>query len=136
MYNAIRKVHEAFEKAGIKHGVDQAGPLWVITTGMSGEHHTFRFLVIQENDKGNDINIRAMTIASVPPHRIERTYKVLNDIQQKFRYVRLVIDKDGDIHATYDFPLIYPDIGQGALEVLLAMAKILDDAYPMLQRAL
>ena len=60
----------------------------------------------------------------------------MNSLNAKYRFVKWVLDKDGDIHVEFDMPSGTPPVilGDLALEVFLRMVKIADDAYPTIMR--
>lgn len=60
----------------------------------------------------------------------------MNALNAQYRFVKWVIDKDGDIHLEFDMPSETPAVilGDLAIEVFLRMVKIADDAYPTIMR--
>ena len=136
MYKAIAEVHKAFDKAGIKHKVDQIGDHWMINTGMTGKFSTYQFLFIKTDDTGNDIAMRIFKLVNFPKHKAAAALTVLNSLQQEYRYLRFVLDDDGDVNVEYDFPAAYSPIGDGALEMVLRTTNILDECYPKLMRSI
>lgn len=134
MFRSIKEIHQAFDRAGIKHKVEENRSHWILITGMTGDHSKYQFLFIKSDDKGNDVVVRSLPIVSVPRSRYDQAYELLNSLQQEYRFIKFILDKDGDVIVAYDFPVAYPDIGQGAVEILLRMAKIVDNCYPKLAR--
>lgn len=135
MYKAIAEIHRAFDKAGIKHKVDQLGDHWIIQTGMTGKGSTYQFLFIKTDDTGNDVAVRIFKLVNFPKHKTAAAHVLLNSLQQEYRYLRFVLDKDGDVNVEYDFPAAYSPLGEGALEMVLRITTILDECYPKLMRS-
>lgn len=134
MNDAIRKIHEAFDRKGLKHKVDQMGGASIIHTGMSGDNSTYQFIFIKQDDKGNDVTLRAVKLAHFPAHRKAEVCRLLNSFQAEYRYAKFVMEESGDIYIGYDFPTICNDIGEAAVEVLLMLSNIADKCYPKLMK--
>ncbi len=136
MYQAISEIHRAFDNAGIKHSVEHRGTHWSIEAGMSGDASTYNFIFYKSDDSGSDVSIRVFRLANVSRSKRAEAYRCINGLQQKYRYVRFVLDDDGDINMEYDFPASYSPIGEGAVEMFTRCTSILDKAYPELMRLL
>lgn len=136
MYQAISEIHRAFDKAGLKHSVENRGSHWSVESGMSGEASTYNFIFYKTDDSGNDVSVRVFRLATVPQNKRIEAYRCINRLQQKYRYVRFVLDDDGDVNMEYDFPASYSPIGEGAVEMFTRCTAILDKVYPELMRML
>lgn len=134
MNEAINKIHKAFEKAGLKHDVQEIDDKAVLMTGMTGKGDNYRFFFIKDGDAGNDVALRIPQVGHCSEYQIEQAREELNKLQLQFRFLRFTIDKDGDINGEYDFPLTYEDIGNGAVEMALRLTMILDECSPRLKR--
>lgn len=135
MFQAIRDIQTAFRSAGLKCGVENTGGNWVLQSGMTGKKATYHFLFIKEDDQGNDVAVRVIGLATIPKHRFDNAYEVLNRLQKKFRFIRFTLRSDGIVVVEYDFPATFEPIGKGAVEILIRLTQILDDCYPELMRA-
>ena len=133
MYQAIREIHQTFDRKGLKHKVEQKGEHWVIITGMTGDGETYLFLFIKTDDKGNDVALRSMPLGKAARGRQDKIYELLNSFQEEFRFVKFVLDKDSDIIAQYDFTVAQPNLGDAAAELLERMTRILDKCMPRLK---
>lgn len=133
MYQAIREIHQTFDRKGLKHKVEQKGEHWVIITGMTGDGETYLFLFIKTDDKGNDVALRSMPLGKAARGRQDKVYELLNSFQEEFRFVKFVLDKDGDVIAQYDFTVAQPNLGDAAAELLERMTRILDKCMPRLK---
>jgi hypothetical protein len=60
----------------------------------------------------------------------------VNSCNNKFRYVKLTIDKDRDVNLEYDMPLQNNDVGEIAVEMLIRIMKMMEEIYPVLMKAL
>lgn len=133
MYQAIREIHQTFDRKGLKHKVEQKGDNWVLLSGMTGDGDTYIFLYIKTDDKGNDVAMRSLPLGRVSRSNYARAYELLNSFQQEFRFCKFVLDKDGDVIAQYDFPVAQPNLGEAAAELLERMTRILDKCMPRLK---
>lgn len=134
MYRSIAEIHQAFDKKGLKHAVNQVQDKWIIETVMGGDASKYKFLFIKTDDEDNDVAVRVFSIANVPNAKRMQALRLLNKLQLQYRYVRLNLDDDGDINMEYDFPVEFSPIGEGAVEMLMRCVLILDKIYPELMR--
>lgn len=134
MNSAINEIHKAFNDAGLKHDVQEIGGKTILITGLSGKADTYRFLLIKDDDNGQDVALRILKISNCPRYRIDQALEVLNELQMKYRYLRFTIDGDGDIAGEYDFPSTYENIGKGAVEMCLRLTMILDDCISRIKQ--
>lgn len=136
MYTAIEKIQAAFQKADLKHSIDQMGENWILRAGVNGNASTYQFLFISDKDNSNDVFVRIFQYAKFPPEAMARGYRILNELQVKYRYVRFVLNDNGNVNVEYDFPIAFENIGNGAVETLIRLTKILDECYPVVMRAI
>lgn len=134
MNSAINEIHKAFNDAGLKHDVQEIGGKTILITGLSGKADTYRFLLIKDDDNGQDVALRILKISNCPRYRTDQALEVLNELQMKYRYLRFTIDGDGDIAGEYDFPSTYENIGKGAVEMCLRLTMILDDCISRIKQ--
>ena len=134
MNKCIQDIHAEFDRVGIKHSVEQVSGKWVISTTINGKSHAYRFLLIKADDAGNDISVRTAPVVSFSRDKFDTAYNLMNSFQQEYRFVKFVMDDDGDVNVQFDFPLAYEPIGPGAVEVVVRITKILDDCYPKMMR--
>lgn len=134
MSSAINEIHKAFTAAGLKHDVQQIDNKSILLTGITGKADTYKFLLIKEGETGNDVALRILAISHCSRYQYDQVREVLNELQLRYRYLRFTIDKDGDIHGEYDFPIAYEDIGNGAVELCLRLTIILDDCISKLKQ--
>ena len=133
MNSAINEIHKAFEKAGLKHDVQEIAGKAILFTGMTGNSSTYRFFFVKEGDIGNDVALRIHNISHCSKSQVDRAREVLNKLQLQYRFLRFTIDDDGDINGEYDFPTTYEDIGKGAVEMCLRLVLLLDQCASKLK---
>lgn len=135
MYQAIREIQTEFRKAGLKCGVENKEDSWILQAGMAGEKATYQFLFIKKGESGNDVSVLVLGLPTFPRDKILKAYRVLNDLQEEYRFIRFTVRSEGHVVAEYDFPTAFAPIGGGAVEMILRLTKILDECYPVIARA-
>jgi hypothetical protein len=134
MYQAIREIQTAFEKADFHHDVVELGEKWALTAGVSGDQASYKFLFIKSDADDNDVAMRVMSIANFPNDRLAAAYKLVSELNSQYRFLRFVIDSDNDLNVEYDFPIHCDPIGPMAIELMIRTTQILDDCYPKVMR--
>ncbi len=64
----------------------------------------------------------------------EKTYKLLNAENAKYRWIKFYVDDDNDIRAEMDAVLDLDTAGDECFELMLRMCDIVDDAYVEIQK--
>ena len=123
-------------KAGLKHQRQKAGPLEFIEAGFSGDNITVKIRIVAVGNDG-EFSILSDRFVKIPQQKIQAGYKLVNELNNKYKYVKFVVDDDGDVSARWDLPDNVPleAVGRTGLEILLRMFKIIDDAYPEVMKA-
>lgn len=60
----------------------------------------------------------------------------LNEINVKYRFIKVTCDKDGDVNVEYDFPVRGSNPGASAGEIGARFVKIINEIYPLLMRSM
>ena len=135
IHKATQIIENALKAKGLSYQVHELGDMSVIDCGFGGENCSVRVSFVS-SDEDCDVKILSLPIAKYPKARLSEGYELINSLNAKYRFVKWVLDKDGDIHVEFDMlsgtpPVILGDL---ALEVFLRMVKIVDDAYPVIMR--
>ena len=132
----IQLIKKEFEKAGLKHQVQQLGPLDFLEAGFSGDNATVKIRVIAV-DNDSEVKVMSDDFAKFPGAKLEVGYKLTNQLNRKYKFIKFTIDNDGDLSAQWDLPDSVPSelVGKVAMEIVLRMFKIIDDAYPEVMKA-
>lgn len=95
---------------------------------------TYKIRFISTNDQ-NDVAVRVFSLVNVEEASWPKLLPTINELNREFRFVKFVLDQDGDVNIEYDFPLeSNPTVC--AEEILIRILKIIDQAYPTLMRAI
>lgn len=86
----------------------------------------------------NDISIRLYSLINGVTERKARMLEACNMINNAYRFLRLVIDKDDDVTVEYDIPMATSDdcVGQVCADIFRGFATMMNDVYPFLMKAL
>lgn len=137
MYKMTRSIHDVLnQKNGLKVFMDEtdsSSNAWLQFGVKNGGSYKIRFI---SRDDDNDVAVRVYSLINVDEPRRIKMLPLLNDLNCKYRYVKFVLDKDGDVNLEYDYPIHCPNPAASAGEIAVRFAKIIDDIYPELMRAL
>lgn len=112
---------------------DKTSHVWLQFGIKNGGSYRIRFI---SHDDDNDVSVRVFSIVTVDEERRPKVLPVINQLNSKFRFVKFVLDNDGDINLEYDYLMDCPDPAASAKELIIRMVQIIDDAYPELMRAM
>ena len=137
MENALAKLTAAFfESIDLYHELDGENKD-VIKTGFGGLENvnSVKLLLFFSEDNSN-VHVIAPQLVKVPSGKLDHMYKVVNDVNKYFRWVKFLIDEDGDVQAEADCILDMDTCGQECLEIIQRTATIVDQAYPTFMKEL
>lgn len=133
----LQLLAQELKSADLKYQMQTAGSLEYIETGFSGDNTTvkIRAIALGNND---EFKILSAELAKFPQPKLDAGYKLENELNDKYKYVKFTIDKDGDLAVQWDLPDNVPNeaVGRTGVEILLRMFKIIDDAYPEIMKTI
>ncbi|MGI6221196.1 MAG: YbjN domain-containing protein [Coriobacteriales bacterium] len=114
---------------------DLPQPVFIIDFG--GGDFTYQHLSVRVffDDDGNSVHVLTAPIANIPEERIPRMLEVLNDLHNRFRWIRFYIDGDNDLVADTDIIIDDVTAGDMCVEIVMRTASVIDDAYADIMRA-
>lgn len=133
----IQLIKKEFEKAELKHQVQQHGPLDFLEAGFTGDNASVIIRVYAvDNDRG--VIVMSENFAKFPGAKLEAGYKLTNQLNCDYKFVKFTIDNDGGLSTQWDLPDFVPSelVGKVAMEIVLTMFKIIDDTYPEVMKAI
>ena len=137
MHQATRAIYNALKKVdGLKPFTDEVGEssnVWLQFPVDNGGSYRIRFI---SSDEDNDVSVRVFSLISLKGEQRTNILPAINFINNKFRFVKFVVDKDGDVNVEYDYPVRTIDPASSAEEIAIRFAQIIDDAYPILMKAM
>lgn len=139
-YKATELIARYFENNDIKFNVETPDDTCeILITNFRIDpcpNVTIKFVSAHDD---NDVNIRLFQLVTgVPDDKRPRILEACNFVNNKYRFLKYVLDKDGDINLHYDCPLRISDDNVGAVaeEILICMLKSVQVNYPVFMRAL
>lgn len=88
-------------------------------------------------DKEGDalVQLKCWDIANLK-NKVGRAMIACNELNNKYRWVKFYIDKDGDINGELDAIVDAASAGEECLSLVRRMVNIIDEAYPVFGRIL
>lgn len=94
-----------------------------------------RFAVFFDND-GESIHIQSIGYVKIPSEKLHPMYRIMNDLNRKFRWAKFSIDDDGDVIVEDDAIIDLESAGEEVFQEIIHLVQIADDAYPVIQKAI
>ena len=89
------------------------------------------------NENNNDVHIEGHEFIAVPDDKMEKMYKICNDINGEFRWIKFrYSDKYKEIIAEDDAIIQLDSCGEEVFRLMCNMAGIVDEAYPEFMKAM
>lgn len=134
--DAIQEISRKFDELELHYRVTQGKNSDVIRLNMSTDSGAKTEYVIFPSGKESDVSVRVYGIVKVPENKREALMKVCNELNSKYRYAKFVMDTDRDVNVEYDIARNNGALADTVMEIIVRFHKIIDEAYPMLMRAI
>lgn len=94
--------------------------------------------VLMYFDSNNaSVKIRTQNLVKFDASKKEKMYKVCNELNARFRWVKFFVDENDNTITAEDDAIIQLDsCGEEVFRCCLQLTKISDDAYPYFMRAI
>ena len=136
VFKATREIAAKLDSEEIKYSILTGNDSSTVQVKYSGDNFSTLEILFISRDDDNDVSVRVIHICKVPDNKLAPMILAVNECNNKFRYVKFVMDKDRDINLEYDMPLKNNDVGEIAVELLIRIMKIMDEAYPIFMKAM
>lgn len=137
-YKATSLIAQEMDAQNISYQVVSKGRVEEIDCGFPIDEGPVVHLLMLSRDDDMDVSFRVFSlIHDVPKDKHARILRVCNELNQRFRFVKFVLDDD-DLDVEYDFPVEMSGacVGRAACEVFLRFVNILDESWPIIMKAL
>jgi len=126
---------EGFKLAAEEDGMEGASYVMAGFTVENGPDVAVMFI---SQDDDNDVSVRLFGLAHVPEEKKLFVYPVLNQLSEQYRFIKFIMDGEGYVNIEYDFLTEVSDecLGDCCCEIFVRIMKIVDEAYPVLMKAL
>ena len=138
MFQATRAIYDELSRVdGFKPFTEESSEVSEVWLRFSVENGggSYRIRLIS-TDNDNDVAIRVHSLLSLSGDQRVRILPALNFLNNKYRFVKFVCDKDGDVNVEYDYPVRAVNPAASAREMVNRFANIIDESYPVLMKAL
>ena len=137
VHKATRLIRDEFKEQGYRCRVVVRDEMSALKIVFSGENAPGVEYIFASTDDDNDVAVRSDALVNVPEAKLSKVIRLLNEFNNRFRFVRFCLDKKNRVHMEYDMPLEISDEDVGAVAdgILMRMVAICDEAYPELMRA-
>lgn len=139
MNKAIAEIHNYFESINWHHSVLKEKES-IIATGVGGLDNINSGnieIYIDADDDGESIHIVSIDYIKFPKSKVAEILTGVNACNDHFRWVKFVADiEHGIIRLEDDAVLDMNSAGEEAKELVLRMASIADEAYPIFMKAI
>ena len=92
---------------------------------------------LRVSEKG-DSKLWCYLASNVPSRKRLAVIYALNKLNGRYRYICLSLDKDGDVHASYDFALFGDEeaVGDHVMAMLFLVADVMDHCIPTIWKVM
>lgn len=136
-YKSIDEIKKQFDIKGIRYSCVNRNTSEIVQVGFPIENGPSITALYIARDDDNDIAIRVYgLITHIKKSKREQILEVINTCNSKYRFFKFYIDGDNDVNLEYDFLSESNNIGPMALEALVRISSILDEAYPLMMKVL
>ena len=137
MFQATQEIYRELQQVdGFKVFTDEhekTSDVWLQFSVKNGSSYRIRFI---SKDDDNDVSVRVFGLVRVETEEKPRILAALNELNVKYRFVKFCCDNDGDVNVEYDYPVKAVNPAASAKEMVIRFTQIIDEAYPVLMRAL
>ena len=137
MERMTAKITKAFFDSKGFH-VDQVGDEGeVLLAGFAMNNREGIRVIIQFDDNEESAKILAPEVAKIPENAMDKMYKVINDINEHYRWIKFVIDEENNTVMAGDDAVIQLDsCGEEIFRCCFQLVHIVDQAYPEIMKAI
>lgn len=137
MFKASQMIYDALrQRNGLKvftEETDSSSRVWLQFGIRNGGSYRIQFI---STDDDCDVAVRIFDLISIDPEKIGKILTVINELNCKYRYTKFTLTKDNNINVEYDYPVSGKHPEESAVEIVIRMTQIVDDAYPELMHAM
>lgn len=137
MFKMTKVIYDELKKdSKLKVFTDDRGDssnVWLQFGIKNGGSYRIRFI---SRDDDNDVAVRVFGLVTIDENHWAKVLPAINKLNAKYRYIKFILDDDGDVNLEYDYLVRCPNPAVSAREIVVRIVKIVDDSYPELMRAM
>ena len=115
---------------------DEEQPLFELGFGGGDFKYNHVSIFVVFDSDGASVQLVSSPIARIPIEKTSGMLLAINDVNCRFRWVKMYLDRDNDLVAEADLIIDEYTAGESCVELVMRMASIIDDAYADLMKAL
>ncbi len=134
MNKNAKKFMQTLDEKGIQYDVnekDDATVVSVMTSAKKIKSITVH-LIIDDDDK--HVSLCCIGFVQVKPENYADALIACNECNQKYRWVKFVVDDDLDVNALDDAVTSPDTAGEELCELMLRMMALVDECYPVFMK--
>ena len=137
MFKMTQEIYRALSEDGsLKVFTDEtetSSNVWLQFGIKNGGSYRIRFI---SRDDDNDVAVRIFSLVTIDKDKRDKVLPAINNLNNKYRFLKFILDDEGDVNVEYDYLLKCPSPAASATELVVRIVKIVDEAYPELMRAM
>ena len=98
--------------------------------------NTFVHLIILFDADEDAVAIRCFDLVRVSEEQYPKAMMSCNALNDRMRWVKFCIDKERNVQAAVDAVIDDTNAGKVTMTLVMRMASIIDDAYPVINKAI
>ena len=87
-------------------------------------------------EEGTDVHLMGDEFAVIPEEKRESILRAINECNRHFRWMKFVLNEEGEIEVKDDAVIQLESCAEECYELMLRMCGIVDEAYPILMKAI
>ncbi len=134
IFAATKAIDAAIKAQNWNCDIDEQDKTSAVITGFnmkSGSNMQIFFISAADND----LAIRVFQFMSIPAGKMDAAIKACNDINRQFRFTKFVANDNGFVGIEMDVAVETANIDKVAVELLMRLLNIADEAYPTFKQA-
>lgn len=135
MYKVLETIGEALGEHNIKYGVNTKDNMQALLVAVNGKSAPRVNVAIMASADINDATFRAPNCAKFEEDKREVALDVLNRFNQKYRFIKFVLEDSNTVTAIADLPMKATNTGAVGYELFIRLVSVVDAAYADLMRA-
>ena len=130
----IDKLNE--RELNFTHYDAEEGRAECLRISFGGDHGNTITLNFFFDEDGTSVGIRGFSIAKAPEEKLVDMYKLLNDLNCEYRWVKFYLDSDDEVTVAGDAVIDPPTAGEELVELMYRYVNVVDEIYPRLMKVL
>ncbi len=126
----------ALDAKNLKYDVEEGDGHTLVSISTGAENMTSIRVNLFIDDDNSHVSLCVIGFIRVKPENFANALIACNSCNQKYRWVKFVIDDDMDINAMDDAVTNPDSAGEELFELMVRMMQVVDDSYPVFMKSL